>query len=233
MIAPYSIYSGAGNTFLFFDNRREQISGLSSTWINLLCQEALAKQVDGVILVCSSKHADFRMRIFNIDGSEAEMCGNGLRSLFCFLEELGEKRPRFLIESKASCSHGLHEIKRANHEIEISLGSPQIYHWHRQVEGFPLSLSHLNTGVPHVVFFLPTRDELEAFPLQSMGAFLRFHPDFSPQGTNVNAVAIEKHSLYIRTYERGVEGETLACGTGITASAIAASFHYNLPPLSK
>lgn len=163
------------------------------------------------------------MRIFNADGSEAEMCGNGIRCLAKFIEELGLHALAFTVQSQ----HRIHRIALSQEGVSVEMGAPEDIQWDIKVP-LPigaLNVHRLNTGVPHVVEFV---EDLEAVDLSARGSFVRHHPLFSPQGTNYNAAKLMGGFVSMRTFERGVEAETLACGTGATAVALAAAQVYGL-----
>ena len=200
----YVLYSGAGNTFALTEKP------LSSEEARLLCE---ATDVDGVIFPENT----FRMRTFNRDGSEAEMCGNGLRCFIKFLIELGVEQGRYTIDTLA----GTHTAWVKGDQICVKLPPPRDIRWDLKIESY--TLHHLNTGVPHAVLFV---DDVEAVNLMELGAKIR-HNSLFPEGTNVNFV--ESDTLRMRTYERGVERETLACGTGATASALTAAHVLSRP----
>lgn len=201
----YVLYSGAGNTFAFVDDP------LSPEGVIALCEHA---DVDGVIF----SERVFRMRIFNRDGSEAEMCGNGLRCFIKFLiEEKKVIKKRYPIETLG----GLHTAWVNGENICVELPPPKEVRWNLQSGGY--RLHHLNTGVPHAVLFV---DSVEKIDLSMLGPLIR-HDSLFPKGVNVNIVQL--NPFRIRTFERGVERETLACGTGATASALAAAHLYALP----
>jgi diaminopimelate epimerase len=215
-----SKYAGCGNSFLLID-KRDGSSLPDLSWIVDACKQ---EGVDGVIFLEKSQKANYKMRIFNSDASEAEMCGNGLRCLGRFIEEKGEKRKRFTVESL----FGIHSIELLNGQVKIQLGTPR--HVERQ---FSLNLkdgtetiSSLDTGVPHAVLFVT---DLESVDVAGIGEQVRHHPYFFPRGTNANFVAkTDEQRIALRTFERGVEAETLACGTGAAASAIAASWKWGM-----
>ncbi len=218
---PYSKYSGAGNTFFLIDNRSGRLL-LSPSWVSSLFNSQ-ERETDGLIALESSHHADFSMRIFNPDGSEAEMCGNGLRTCVKFLQELGIHKTDLWIESRA---HKRHRASCLGEEVAISMGDPHDMRWNLVIEseGMSYHAHFLNTGVPHLVFFLKSKNELDAFPVEKVGRNFRFHSRFAPAGTNVNFVYSENSDeIALRTYERGVERETQACGTGATAVALTAA----------
>ncbi len=197
------IYSGAGNTFALTEEP------LSSQEVKELAESCC---VDGVIFPENT----FRMRIFNKDGSEAEMCGNGLRCFVKFLKEKNIHRERYCIETLAGPHIAWIEAER----VCVEFPSVKECRWNLKIEDY--TVHHLNTGVPHAVIFVDSVDEIDP---QKLAPLIRHHPLF-PEGTNVDFVQIAP--FRIRTYERGVEGETLACGTGVMASALAASKIYSL-----
>jgi diaminopimelate epimerase len=200
-------YSGAGNDFILLDNRGETLP-LSSQLIESLCHRKMGIGADGVILLENSDVASIKMRIFNADGSEAEMCGNGVRCLIRFAQELG-------IEGDLTVQTVERVLATQSHTdtVTVEMGQPTDIQCNLTVDG--LRCHHLNTGVPHLVLF----DDVD---IEVVGPLLRYHPTFDPQGVNVNVARIVGDTVHVRTYERGVEAETLACGTGATASALAA-----------
>lgn len=217
---PISHYSGAGNTFLIVDNRKGQVP------LHALHSMCETEETDGVLLLEESHVADYRMRIFNRDGKEAEMCGNGLRCFIHYLRKLSIFLPLYRIETKAGLQKGWVEKET----ICTELPPPKNLRLNIQLKEFSSPLHHLNTGVPHTIQFVESLDPLD---VEKKGQMIRNHPFFAPEGTNVNFVLLQEEGISIRTYERGVERETLACGTGAAASAIIAGHLFNLPfPLS-
>lgn len=210
---PFSKYSGCGNDFILIDNRSGEHTAVLQA-IPKLCDRHRGIGGDGVIFLETGK--DFRMKIFNRDGSCAAMCGNGLRCLAQFILDLGHEKKTYTIQTKERLlSIGFKEeliMTDMGHVQDLKAKSEDCY--------------TLNTGVPHAVFFV---DALDTISVKKRGREIRFHPDFSPEGTNVNFVEkLSGNKIAIRTYERGVEDETLACGTGAAASAVAASLKWNL-----
>lgn len=205
----YSKYSGAGNTFLFFDNRKENFP---LTYVPSLCEQ---ENVDGVILF----EKPCKMRIFNRDGSEASMCGNGLRCFIRFLEELGIHQPLYQVETGA----GILEASIVEEDVEVKMSDPHTLTWDLPLMG---TLHFLNTGVPHAISFV---EEIETLDLMEIGPKIRFHPHFGQAGTNATFATLKRGELHVRTFERGVEGETLACGTGAVAAALASAKKFSLP----
>jgi diaminopimelate epimerase len=199
----YTLYSGAGNTFALLEEP------LLSDEAVRICEEC---DVDGVIF----SENTYRMRIFNRDGSEAEMCGNGLRCFVKFLMEKKIHQDFYFIETLA----GVHKAWVNGSQVCVEFPPPKDLKWNLKIGAH--TLHHLNTGVPHAVIFV---DSIEAIDLPEIAPPIRHNPLF-PEGVNVNFV--EALSLRMRTYERGVERETLACGTGAVASALAASKIFSL-----
>jgi len=221
---PASHYSGCGNDFLLFDNREQSLPTLSSDSIRALC---LAENVDGLIIICHSDRADCAMRFYNSDGFEAEMCGNGVRCLMQFLrQKCAYPRERLLLETMKEelvvCTNGQAITLELGHVTELGWNITQSYN-----KVF-YTMHHLFCGVPHLVIF--THD-LANINVEKVGRYFRRHKRFLPQGTNVNFVEKSGDAYCIRTYERGVEKETLACGTGVSASgyALAKLYHIESP----
>jgi diaminopimelate epimerase len=218
--APVSHYSGCGNDFLILDDRTEWFP-LNPTLIQDLCRQA--DLPDGFILLQTSKKADFKMRFFNNDGSEAAMCGNGIRSLMQFL-----KQKLHIPESTCTIEtmHRTLDLTFVGTKIAVSMG--EVIELGRNItlsfDNKEWVFHFFNSGVPHIVTFI---EDIETLDVERIGAYFRNHERFGKEGTNVNFV--DPNRLQIRTFERGVEGETLACGTGATASAYAL-FHIHQHP---
>jgi len=211
---------GSGNDFIIIDNRNQEFRiGNLKSFIKKICSRRSSIGADGVILIENSRRADFKWQFFNADASEAEMCGNGARcaARYAFLNKISGKKLSF--ETLA----GLVEAEIKGERVKLRLTEPTGIKLgiKLKISGKERELNFINTGVPHVVYFV---SDLENCRVEDMGREVRFHKEFSPAGTNVNFVKhINGNCLKIRTYERGVEGETLACGTGAVASAIVAS----------
>jgi diaminopimelate epimerase len=211
--------SGSGNDFIVIDNRDGRLDMQPRTLAERICRRRISVGADGLILVELSSVADFRMRILNADGSEAEMCGNGGRCVARFAEMLGIAGPDMTFETLA----GIIRAQVNGSRVKLQISRPQQIRLHQsiEVEGDLHEIHSINTGVPHTVLF---STDLEAVPVRTLGRTIRFHPAFQPAGTNVNFVTtLDGRTLAIRTYERGVEDETLACGTGTVASALVAA----------
>ena len=212
----FSHYSGCGNDFIIRDDRDASFPIENGTLIQNAC---LYAGVDGLILVQKSNDADFRMRFFNNDGKEASMCGNGLRCFFQFIrEKLHFPETQATIQTQNRRLH----VEDRNGLIRVEMGAAEELGWNIELEDY--LFHHINTGVPHIVTVV---DDVEKVDVNSVGAHFRSHSHFGKQGTNVNFV--DPKTLKIRTFERGVEGETLACGTGATATAYALHKMLNIP----
>ncbi|MBS4167888.1 diaminopimelate epimerase [Parachlamydia sp. AcF125] len=224
MNLAFSKYNGCGNDFILIDNRDRRFPDRDASFIRRLCQRQYGIGADGLILLELSQIADFRMRIFNADGCETEMCGNGIRCLVKFAQDLGITKKHYTIQTM----HSILEAFSSEDSITISMGEPAEIEWATQIEVDQtlLTVHWIDTGVPHAVIFV---DEVEKADWMALAPKIRSHPHFSPKGVNVNFAQIQKHQISLRTYERGVEQETLACGTGATAAALAAAKTMNIP----
>jgi diaminopimelate epimerase len=215
----FTKFVAAGNDFIVIDNRSGILKGLPQTEAIRLCDRRFGVGADGVLLLERSRKADIRMRIFNPDGSQADMCGNGVRCLSKFV--VGKK----IVKSEHTVETGAGIIRsRVRGWLVRSLltepGNFRDYPKFK-VGGRSEDVHFLNTGVPHAVI---VRSSLKDLDVASRGRELRYHKVFAPAGTNVNFMRIGPgNAIQVRTYERGVEAETLACGTGSTASALTAS----------
>lgn len=217
MQLPFSKYSGCGNDFILFNNLAGHFPTQNSNLIRRLCHRQLGIGADGVILLEKADKGDFRMKIFNSDGTEAEMCGNGLRCLMQFIREQGYVENEYSIQTM----HRQLRVKLRNEQVEMEMGSPSNISWDVQVEFNDRSykVDYLDTGVPHAILFVKN---VEGINVNNEGPGFRYHAAFSPKGANMNFVEVVGNRLKLRTYERGVEQETLACGTGAAAAVIAA-----------
>jgi diaminopimelate epimerase len=209
--------SGAGNDFVVIDNREGVVPEPATTFAARVCARRAAVGADGLLLLEPSPRRDFRMRYFNTDGSEAEMCANGARCIARFAALVGAAGNEMAFENLAG---DFRATLVEDDRVRLEMTDPHSMRLGLTVETSQGSVSghSLNTGVPH--FVVPT-DDLAGVPVFELGRELRHHADFAPQGTNVDFVRVTgPQSIGVRTYERGVEDETLACGTGVVASAI-------------
>lgn len=208
----------SGNDFILIDVRGSRFKVQGSRLRELAkryCERKFGVGADGLLVVEPSKKASFKMRIFNADGSEAEMCGNGARCVALWIASLQRKK-----NLKFDTIAGMIEAKVDKEGVRIKLTDPVDLRmdFALTVLGRTIRVNFINSGVPHAVVFV---EGLEKIDIEKIGRAIRFHSKFAPAGTNVNFVeALEKDSIALRTYERGVEAETLACGTGSVASAI-------------
>lgn len=209
--------NGAGNDFIMLDNRDMTLK-LGTTGISLLCDRHRGIGADGMLVIEPANNGgDFRMRYYNADGNEAEMCGNGARCFARFVDRIDKRGGKpVTFETMA----GLVAADFHDNEIELQLSTPTDLTMSESIEinGQATTVHSINTGVPHAVVVV---DDIEHSDVCRDGAAIRHHQHFQPSGTNVNfQCAMDSNTIAIRTYERGVEDETLACGTGMVASAI-------------
>ena len=217
---------GAGNDFLGLDGRAGGFK-LKRQQIADLCDRRRGVGADGVLVVEKPKvrGADFRMRYYNSDGGEAEMCGNGARCFALLARAVSGRKGNVLrIQTQA----GLVTLQIRGQEVQVSMTEPTKLRLGRKlvVAGRKLAVDFLNTGVPHAVLFVRS---VRSIDVAKQGRAIRYHSAFAPSGTNVNFVEIGRgNRIHVRTYERGVEGETLACGTGVVASSILSNLRRGL-----
>ncbi|HNX80659.1 MAG TPA: diaminopimelate epimerase [Candidatus Omnitrophota bacterium] len=210
---------GTGNDFIVIENGLTIIQPHRRTkLIQCLCDRKYGIGADGVLFLEKSKKADLRMRIINSDGSEAEMCGNGARCavLYAHNRLALKNKKNIRLETRA----GIIDSEVHKDSVKVKLTDPHKLKLDIPlvVNGRKLRVNFINTGVPHVVVFT---EGLGSIGVVAIGRAIRNHPYFAPRGTNVNFIEVlGKNSIAVRTYERGVEDETLACGTGSTASAL-------------
>ncbi len=220
---PFHKIHGNGNDFILIDNRRNILKGMGLPALaKQVCHRNRSVGADGLIVIVPPKDrktANFKWRFFNSDGSEAEMCGNGSRcaALFATIKKIAPKRMAF--ETLAGLIHA--EVKKDTVKVQLPAAVDRKMNIPVSLN-FGTRIGHfINTGVPHVVYLSTNLDTEE---VQSIGSSTRWHAIFKPAGTNVNFIQVDgPHRLRIRTYERGVEGETLACGTGAVAAALIAA----------
>lgn len=214
MTIPFTKISATGNDFVVIDHRNPFVREAAlSEFVRKVCAQHIGVGADGVLLLENSDAATYRMKYFNADGSRATMCGNGSRALGWFARQfhLWDDHATFIADD------GQHIIRWANGQFGVSLNIAANY------EQITLPDSEtgwtINTGVPHLVIF---SNDVEDVDVYGHGRMYRYSEQFVPEGTNVDFVEVRNNTLKIRTYERGVEQETLACGTGATAAAIVA-----------
>lgn len=209
--------NGAGNDFVMLDNRDLSLA-LTGDQIARLCDRHRGVGADGLLLVePATEGGDFKMRYYNADGGEAEMCGNGARCFGRFVNHLhGDTLSFIRFETLA----GMISAEFEGGQVRINMSAPFDLKLSQSlpVAGETLTVHSINTGVPHAVVFF---DDADPVDVRKLGAGLRYHEAFAPKGTNANFVQVlAADSIRIRTYERGVEDEILACGTGMVACAL-------------
>ncbi len=224
----------SGNDFVVIEDRGSRIENRKlSVLSRKICDRKYGVGADGLLLLEKSKSADTRMRIFNADGSEAEMCGNGARCTALYISHpfdgvytersrsaqgrQGARHKKLIkIETKA----GGIDSEADGDNVRIKLTDPKDIRLDIpiKINNRNIKVNFIDTGVPHAVIFTEGLEKIDIFPL---GRLIRYHKEFSPGGTNVDFVEVlSRNSIKVRTYERGVENETLACGTGSAASAL-------------
>lgn len=211
---------GAGNDFIIVDDRDLSFPLSDQEWISGIAGRHTGIGCEGVILIQLSDSADFRMRFVNPDGNEVAMCANGARCVSRLAYELGIASAVMLIETGA----GLVGAEVVDDAVRLAMPPPADWKLDGslEVDGLDIPYGFVNTGVEHVVIDMADIDA--SLNIMKLGASIRYHPGFAPGGTNANFLEITgDRSLRVRTYERGVEAETGACGTGVVASALIAA----------
>jgi diaminopimelate epimerase len=208
--------NGAGNDFVLFDNRMGDLR-LAAREVARICDRHRGVGADGVlVLEPASNGADFRMRYYNADGGEAEMCGNGARCFARFADRVAGPLATLSFETPAGVIGATLQGKLVS--LRMSQPTEMKLNVKIPIDGYKLSAHFINSGVPHVVVPVRTIDEVD---VRKTGSAIRHHDLFAPKGANANFLEkMDDTHIAIRTYERGVEDETLACGTGVVASAL-------------
>lgn len=207
---------GAGNDFIMADDRELLFPLDDTAFIRRIAARRTGIGCDGIILLQPSESSDLKMRFINPDGNEQDMCGNGARCFARLAFDLGAAPEKMAIETQA----GLVRAEVLGDQVRLILTDPS--DWRMGLDaGLQRPVDFVNTGVPHAVVRV---EDLQGLDLPGLGSALRHHGLFAPNGTNANFVKVEADAtLSIRTYERGVEAETLACGTGAAAAALVAA----------
>ena len=227
MAIQFTKMSGSGNDFIIIDNRVPVMDNPKKVdFVKRVCDRKMSVGADGVIFVENSDKADIKWDFYNEDGSSAEMCGNGGRCIARYAVEKGITSDELTLETVA----GIIAAKVNGAIVRVKLTAPENLKQDivAELNGAQYKIDSLNTGVPHAIIY---SDNVENVNVKEVGNGIRFHDVFAPSGTNVNFVEkIGDHDLKIRTYERGVEDETLACGTGTVASALLSSYKNLVKP---
>ena len=220
MSIVFTKMSGSGNDFIIIDNRKPVIENSAKPgFVSQICVPKLSVGADGVIFIENSDTADFKWDFYNADGSSAEMCGNGGRCVaqYAYVRKIASEKMSF--ETKAGII--IAEVKESYVRIKLTTPKGMQRNLNIDLNGKTFKVDSLNIGVPHAIIY---SDNVANEDVRGVGRGIRTHPAFSPEGTNVDFVQkLGEDALHVRTYERGVEGETLACGTGVVASALLAS----------
>jgi diaminopimelate epimerase len=212
--------SGSGNDFILIDNREGAVSeGEKGRLVQRVCRRRESAGADGLIFLTKSDRYDFGWQYFNADGGEVDMCGNGTRCIarFAYLKGIVGTKMTFETRTGPVSAEVMGRVVKVlmpnPSDLQLDIGLPREPEW--------LTVDSINTGVPHVVVQV---EDLEGHPVVDQGRSIRYDPLFSPEGTNANFIKVNGPDLVeTRTYERGVEDETLACGTGAIASVLVAS----------
>ena len=211
--------SASGNDFILIDNRSGVLYKTYSNindFVKKVCRRCHSVGADGLILIETSNNADFSWKFFNADGSEAEMCGNGGRCAARFAFTNGITAENMAFETIA----GIIKAEVRGRKVKLQLTTPKELKldYAIKLEDKELFINSVNTGVPHAILL---SDDIDYIPVEELGKAVRHHAAFGEKGTNVDFVKIvDRTNLIVRTYERGVEGETYACGTGVVASGV-------------
>lgn len=216
--------SGAGNDFVVIDNRTEEIAVDVPAFARTVCSRHFGVGADGLLVVGKSSLAEFTMHYYNADGSYGGMCGNGGRCIARYVQQKDRLGAKLLFEALGE----IFEAEFTESSVILHMSEPKQLKTnillHSDLD--PFNVNFIDTGSPHAVIEC---SDIESVDLKKIGREFRYHQEFSPEGTNVNFVQwIGGSNLKMRTYERGVETETLACGTGAVASSVIASLHREL-----
>lgn len=212
---------GCGNDFIFIDNREAKVSvPHMSSWAKALCARKTGIGADGLLFLDNTpqgREGDFIWHFYNADGSRAEMCGNASRCASYLAVQLGLAGTTLSFGTDAGLIHASVDTAGMRARVELTKPEGMVLHTPITVEGHTYDVHFINTGVPHAVILF---DDCNTVNVERLGPLFRYHKHFAPAGTNVNFITVTgKNAIHVRTYERGVEGETLACGTGAAASA--------------
>ena len=212
--------SGSGNDFILIDDRRGSMT--SEGWSRIaerICRRGTSVGADGMIIVQASQSVDFSWIFLNADGSEAEMCGNGARCVARFAFLKGFAGEDLCFSGRAGIINA--RIRGATVRVDMPDPTGPRAEAGLTVDGGDFLVNDMDTGVPHAVIFMPSTDAVD---VESIGQQIRWNKRYEPQGTNVDFVEVSGgRSLRLRTFERGVEAETLACGTGAVAAALVSA----------
>ncbi|MFH1856684.1 MAG: diaminopimelate epimerase [Candidatus Omnitrophota bacterium] len=234
MTIPFVKAEGTGNDFVIIDARDLPVVTDLNSAAKKICNRKKSIGADGLLIYDKSSTCDFKMRIFNSDGSEAEMCGNGIRCIAQYAKKIKSlSKNSFDIETKAGRVK-IDYLKTDMPRLKLTPPENLKLNLNLDIDGKKIIVNYVVVGVPHVVYLkeleaphpadaLIDEESLEKINVAELGRKIRFHKEFAPAGTNVNFIEVtSSDSLKVRTYERGVEEETLACGSGSSASSLIA-----------
>lgn len=225
--------SGAGNDFVLFDRKYYPSLKLAPGDIRSLCSRRTGIGADGILIIDEYPGYNFSMEYYNADGSTGSLCGNGARCAIRYAHLMGMDENNSVKFISNGVVYGGEILDPVN--IRFYLGEPDSIELdlNLNVSGKLVPAAFINTGSPHVIVMINDLDgvkDIQKIPVVELGREIRYLQDFKPGGTNVNFIQIKDNTILIRTYERGVEDETLACGTGSTAAALISSLKYGLKP---
>jgi len=213
----FTKYQATGNDFILMDNLSGKIK-LTAAEIQKLCDRKFGIGADGLILIEKSEQANFYVNYYNSDGSQS-LCGNGSRAAVHFAAKLGLVKQQTVFDAY----DGLHEAVLLNDDV-VDLQMRDVNHIVKRDSGW-----FIHTGSPHVIEWVNRAEDVDVY---TKGKNIRYADEFAPAGTNVNFVEKQhNNTLFVRTYERGVENETLSCGTGVTAAGLAAALEGYTSPV--
>ena len=221
---PFFKMQGSGNDFIVIDNRsKANAPEVMPVWAKILCPHAFSIGADGIIFLEMAEQAGSattKWHFFNADGSRAEMCGNGSRCATLLANRLGMAPTEHVMSTDAGPVSAKVFTEVGEVEVQLTPVKDITMNARLDVAGQPLTVHFANTGVPHAVVI---SDDVKALDIKTLGAAIRYHQHFAPAGTNANFIqVVDRTNLLLRTYERGVENETYACGTGAAASVAIA-----------
>lgn len=211
---------GCGNDFIFIDNRQAKVSvPQMASWALILCNRKTGIGADGLLFLDETpqgREGDFIWHFYNADGSRAEMCGNASRCASWLAVDLGLAGKSQCFGTDAGLIHAEVDVENRRSRVELTHPKDMVLNTKLEADGAVWNVHFVNTGVPHAVIVC---DDCDAVDVDRLGRIFRYHEHFAPRGTNVNFITVTgRDAIHVRTYERGVEGETLACGTGAAAS---------------
>ncbi|MDP2209388.1 MAG: diaminopimelate epimerase [Bacteroidota bacterium] len=229
IVIEFTKIEGTGNDFVLIDNRDSRYNFSYSDFSKIVCDRHRGVGADGLLVIENSERSDFKMRYLNADGSEGGMCGNGGRCIAKYLLVASGKQT-----TQFEALDYIYSAEIVDNKIRLLMNNPTDFRMGLKIqfENNNLKMDYVNTGAPHSALFIEDMPQafnnFEKIEVNKIGRYIRYHELFSPAGTNVNFInKIGRGEVQIRTYERGVENETLSCGTGSIASAILAAMRYN------